>query len=106
MSFDSPLWLVALLVLPVLVVAWVLNERARARAAAVWATPSLLPNLVDRSPGARRYVPLVLLLVALAMMIVGVARPHATVTVKREEATVLLVMDSSRSMGSQQRRGT
>jgi Ca-activated chloride channel family protein len=41
-----------------------------------------------------------LLLVALAAMIVGVARPHATVTVRREEATVLLAMDVSRSMSA------
>jgi Ca-activated chloride channel family protein len=33
-------------------------------------------------------------------MIVGVARPHATVNVQREEATVLLAMDVSRSMGA------
>jgi Ca-activated chloride channel family protein len=38
------------------------------------------------------------LLVALAAMIVGVARPHATLTVKREEATVVLAIDTSRSM--------
>ena len=31
-------------------------------------------------------------------MVVGVARPHATVSVPREEATVLLAMDTSRSM--------
>ena len=48
----------------------------------------------------RRHLPIALLLVALAAMIVGVARPHATVTVRREEATVLLAMDVSRSMGA------
>jgi Ca-activated chloride channel family protein len=31
-------------------------------------------------------------------MIVGVARPHATVSVPREEATIVLAMDTSRSM--------
>ena len=48
----------------------------------------------------RRHLPIALLLVALAVMIVGVARPRATVTVRREEATILLVMDTSRSMGA------
>jgi Ca-activated chloride channel family protein len=33
-------------------------------------------------------------------MIFGVARPHANVTVRREEATVLLAIDTSRSMGA------
>ncbi len=57
-----------------------------------------MPNVVDRAPGRRRYVPLVILLVGLAAMIVGVARPHATVTVRREQATVMLAVDISRSM--------
>jgi Ca-activated chloride channel family protein len=83
-NFASPLWLLGLLALPLLLAAYALRERARARAAAVWSTPALLPNLVDRAPGVRRHLPIALLLVALAAMIVGVARPHATVTVRRE----------------------
>ena len=54
--------------------------------------------MVDRKPGALRHLPLVVILVALAAMIVGVARPEATVTREREEATVILAMDVSRSM--------
>jgi Ca-activated chloride channel homolog len=42
----------------------------------------------------------VLLLAGLAAMVVGVARPHAKVTVRRDEATVLLAIDVSRSMGA------
>jgi Ca-activated chloride channel family protein len=43
-------------------------------------------------------VPLAVFLVALTATIVGVARPHATVSVRREEATVVLAIDVSRSM--------
>jgi Ca-activated chloride channel family protein len=100
LSFSSPYWLLALLLLPLLVGAYIWRERQRQRSAAAWASPALVPNLVDRAPGRRRHIPAVLLLVALAAMIVGVARPHATVTVRREEATVLLVMDVSRSMSA------
>jgi len=99
-SFASPLWLLALLVLPALLVAYALRERARRRAAAAWATPALLPNLVERAPGARRHLPIAILLAGLAAMIFGVARPHANLTVRREEATVLLTIDVSRSMGA------
>jgi Ca-activated chloride channel family protein len=100
MSFASPLWLFALLLLPLLLVAYAARERARRRSAAVWSTPALLPNLVDRSPGIRRHLPLAILLAGLAAMIVGVARPHANLTVRREEATILLTIDVSRSMGA------
>jgi Ca-activated chloride channel homolog len=61
----------------------------------------LLPNLVAAAPGWRRHLPIALFLVALAAMIVGVARPHASVSVQREEATVLIAIDSSLSMSSQ-----
>lgn len=100
MSFSSPYWLLALLVVPLLVGAYVWRERQRQRSAAAWANPALVPNLVDRAPGRRRHIPAALLLLALAVMIVGVARPHATLTVRREEATVLLAMDVSRSMSA------
>lgn len=98
MSFHSPYVLIALVAVPALAALYTRRERLRERAAAVFANPALLPNIVDRAPGARRHLPFAILLVALAALIVGVARPHATVNVKREDATVVLVVDVSRSM--------
>jgi Ca-activated chloride channel homolog len=98
MSFESPLALIGLLVVPLLVVLYVLRERRRASFAARFGNPALLPNVIDRAPGRLRYLPLAILLVALAAMVVGVARPHATVSVAREEATIILAVDVSRSM--------
>lgn len=98
MSFDWPIALVALLVVPVVVVLYVLRERRRTAFAAGFASPALLPSVVDRKPGIRRHLPLVLLLLGFTAIVLGVARPHATVSVKREEATVVLALDVSRSM--------
>ena len=100
MSFEWPLALVGLVVVPILIVAYVLRERRRERHASRFTTPALLPNLVDSRPGWRRHLPLALLLAALTAMVVGVARPHAQVSVQREEATVILAIDTSLSMGA------
>ena len=98
MSFQSPLWLLSLLLVPVLVVLWLWYDRRRRRRGADFAAPALQPNLVARRPGRLRYVVLALLLLALSTMLVGVARPHAKVNVKREEATIVVAIDVSDSM--------
>jgi Ca-activated chloride channel family protein len=97
-SFHWPLVLAALAVLPILVALYIDRDRRRVAAQARFGNPDLLPNVVDREPGRLRYLPPLVLLVALVFMIVGVARPHATVRVPREEATIVLAMDVSRSM--------
>jgi Ca-activated chloride channel family protein len=96
--FDWPLALVALAALPVLVALYLDRDRRRVASQASFGNPDLLPNVVDRSPGRLRYLPPITLLVALVFLIVGVARPHATVKVPREEATIILAIDVSRSM--------
>ncbi len=98
MSFTWPVVLLGLAALPLLVVLYALAERRRRKSQAAFGNPALLPNVIDRSPGKLRHLPLIVLLVGLGAMIVGVARPHATISVPREEATVILAMDTSRSM--------
>ena len=98
MSFTWPLALLGLVLIPVLVALTAWYERRRTASQAQFGNPDLLPNVIDRTPGKLRFLPLALLLLALGAMIVGVARPHATVSVQREEATVILAMDVSRSM--------
>jgi Ca-activated chloride channel family protein len=98
MSFDWPIALVALLIVPGLLAGYLWYDGRRETTAASFGNPDLLPNVVDRRPGRLRHLPLAVLLVALTAMIVGVARPHANMTVRREEATVILAIDVSRSM--------
>jgi Ca-activated chloride channel homolog len=97
-TFTWPVVLLGLTVLPLLVLAYGFANARRRESQAAFGNPELLPNVIDRSPGALRHLPPAVLLVGLAAMIVGVARPHATVSVPREEATVVLAMDTSRSM--------
>jgi Ca-activated chloride channel family protein len=106
MSFESPYSLLWLLAIPVILAAYVYRDRGRTGFASRWGKPALLPNLVDRAPGRLRHLPIAILLVALTALVVGVARPHANVTVQREEATVLLALDTSRSMGATDVRPT
>jgi Ca-activated chloride channel homolog len=106
MTFDWPVALLALLLVPALIALYVVRERRRTAFAAGFTNPALLPNVVDRKPGLRRHIPLILLLLGFAAIVLGVARPHATVSVKREEATVVLAMDVSRSMKADDVRPT
>lgn len=101
MSFDRPLALIALLAVPALAALWHLNERRRANAAGAFANPALVPNLVSGRPGYRRLLPLSLLLLAVAALVVGAARPHADISEPRQEATIILDIDVSRSMSAQ-----
>jgi Ca-activated chloride channel homolog len=106
MTFDRPLALVALLLLPVLAGLWLAQERRRRRSAAAFATLALVPNLIDRGPGRARLVAPALSLLAVGALVVGFARPHAHISIPRHEATVVLALDVSRSMQAQDVRPT
>ncbi len=100
MSFASPLALLALLLVPAAAIAYVWFQRRRVRDSARFVEPGLMPNIVDRVPGWRRHLPVLLLLLAVTGFLVGFARPHATISVRSEEATAILAIDTSRSMGA------
>lgn len=100
MSFAAPLLLLALLAVPASVAGYLWLERLRESRAERWAAPALLPNLVERPPGWRRHLPTALLLAGVALLLVGFARPRTSIDVKRQEATVVLVLDVSGSMAA------
>ena len=101
MSFDRPVMLAALVVVPLLAAIWLVQERRRTADASRFASLSLLPNLIGERPGRRRLLPLALFLVGVAALTVGAARPHAKIRVPRKEATIILAVDVSRSMTAQ-----
>ena len=100
MTFAWPLALVGLIAIPILAALYVLAARRRRRGAERFANPALVPNLVSARPGWRRHVAPILALGALALLVVGVARPHVVRDVTRDEATIVLAIDTSRSMAA------
>lgn len=98
MSFASPAYLAALALVPLLGLLYVVGRRrARRYAVRFPGVPTLAP-LIPSAGAWRRRVPLTLFLGALAVLALALARPHATVAVPSEQASVVLVTDVSRSM--------
>lgn len=97
MSFERPWALAALLALPLLALLYVYIQRGRARYTISFTNLAVLRE-VARRRAWRRYVPPVLLLLALAALVGGTARPHVRGLVPEDRATVVLVLDVSRSM--------
>jgi Ca-activated chloride channel family protein len=98
MSFHAPAFLLALVLLPLGAALYVVSERRRARRAARLVTPQLLPAVVPRRLGARRHVPVAFFGLALAGLLLALARPHATMAVSAEHASVVVLTDRSGSM--------
>jgi Ca-activated chloride channel homolog len=99
-SFGSPERLLWLLVLPLVVAAYVASRRRRSVRAAALAAQGLVTNTAARQWRWRRQLPFALLLVALALLIVAIARPMATIKTVRRQATVILDFDVSNSMAA------
>lgn len=98
MSFIWPQALYALLLIPLLLAVYLWMQRRRARYAVRFASVAMVRQAVGKGPGIRRHIPAAFFLLALAGMIVALARPQATVTVPRNTGTVMLVIDVSGSM--------
>jgi len=96
-SFERPLLLLTLLVIPLAVALYVLAERRRMKYAIRFTNLDVLAGVVG-SRFRRRFVPLALFLLAIGALCVGMARPQHTTLVPRDRATVILVLDVSRSM--------
>src|SRR5215212_2307510 len=87
MSFRDPVLLAGLILVPIAVLAYV-------------ALQAMLGNLITSRPGWRRHIPPLLLLLALAALIVALARPQRTVAAPQRAATVMMVTDVSGSMNA------
>jgi Ca-activated chloride channel family protein len=97
-SFQQPLFLLALLVVPLVIVLYLVMQRRRAKYAVKFTNMDVLASVVSKRRSWRRYVAPVIFLLALSALCVALARPQQSKLVASQEATVILVVDVSGSM--------
>jgi len=100
-GFQSPLWLFALVLIPLVVAGYVALQSRRREYAVRFASLATLASVAPAAPGWRRHLPPVLLLLSLLTLALALARPEATFSVPRERASVMLVTDTSGSMAAE-----
>jgi Ca-activated chloride channel homolog len=100
MTFRDPAMLAGLLLIPLAALTYLSMQRRRRREAAAFANPALVPNLITARPGWRRHLPPALVLLALAVLVIALARPQRTVAAPQRAATVMMVTDISGSMNA------
>jgi Ca-activated chloride channel family protein len=98
MSFLWPSMFWALLLLPLLVAAylWILARRRKARVR--MASLAVARLAAGAGPPWRRHLPPALIFLALATLLIAMARPTAVLTLPLAERTIILAMDVSGSM--------
>ncbi len=98
MSFGEPIYLLALVLVPLALLAYMRHEVRRRAAAAAFAAPALMAAVAPSTPGWRRHVPLGVYGIALVVLVVALAKPQTTVAVPVERASIMLTTDYSGSM--------
>jgi Ca-activated chloride channel homolog len=98
MTFQAPLWLLALFGVAALAGYYVFVQRRRKAYAARFTNVALLGSIMPKRPGWRRHVAFGVLALGLAALVVSLAVPSTVVRVPREKATVVMAVDVSLSM--------
>jgi Ca-activated chloride channel family protein len=98
MTFMWPEMLWLLLLLPALIALYVFVLRRKKKFALRYASLDLVKEAMGTRIGFRRHIPPLLFLIALAALILAIARPQAVITLPSQHETVILAMDVSGSM--------
>src|SRR6266540_2740349 len=96
--WPGSLYLLGLIPLLIIFYIWIL--RRRRRYAVRYSSLSLVRQALPQSSRWRRHLPFALFLLALSVLIVAFSRPQTQVIVPSRRATILLAIDVSRSMCS------
>ena len=95
-AWPELLWLLAMLPLLIGLYVWLL--RRKSKAAVRYANLGMIKEAMGVGAKYRRHVPPALFLLAIALLIVAMARPSATVVLPSQKQTIILALDASGSM--------
>jgi Ca-activated chloride channel homolog len=92
-------WRLVFIVAPVvLLVAYLLAQRSRRRAAVRFSSVDLLASVAPKRPGWQRHIPAAAFLAALVVFVLAFAQPARLISTPKQRATVVLTLDTSGSM--------
>jgi Ca-activated chloride channel family protein len=97
-TFQHPVLLLGLFVVAALVGLYLLAQRRRRKFTLRFTDVTLLQSVVARRPGVRKHVPPALFLLGSAGLVAATAQPVLNLEVARNDASVMLVIDTSGSM--------
>ncbi len=100
MSFEWPLALISLLVVPLLLGAYLWQLRRKRRTAVTFSNVGLIKAAMPARSKWKRHIPVALFLAGLAGLGVATARPQASMQVPIGRTSIILALDVSRSMCS------
>jgi Ca-activated chloride channel family protein len=92
-------WRLVFIAAPViLLVAYLLAQRSRRRAAVRFSSVDLLASVAPKRPGWQRHVPAAAFLSAVLVFVLAFAQPARLISTPKQRATVVLTLDTSASM--------
>ena len=98
MRFMTPELLWLLLAVPLAVALYVYALRRRKKNAVRYASLDIVKEAMGPGQRLKRHLPPAILLLAVAAMLVAIARPTAVITLPSEQRTIILAIDVSLSM--------
>jgi Ca-activated chloride channel family protein len=92
-------WRLLFLAAPVvLVLAYLLAQRSRRKAAVRFSSVDLLASVAPKRPGWQRHLPAAAFLAAIVVFVLAFAQPARLISTPKQRATVVLTLDTSGSM--------
>lgn len=100
MTFLLPSALYLLVLIPVLIGVYLFLQHRRQQLIARYGSLGFAQSAQNRHSGLRRHIPPLFFLLAIAILLVALARPQTVMSLPRVEGTVILAFDVSGSMAA------